>query len=108
MREYDSGAVSAAELYFSNENDESTTRSEEEFVITHPHLLSYPKDMYVKVCGTRERACIRVLGYMYVINIREYIYYGNVPISVPFSREGCIDGRVATYTMCCGDIFCTR
>ena len=39
MREYDSGAVSAAELYFSNENNESATRSEEEFVITHSHSL---------------------------------------------------------------------
>jgi hypothetical protein len=39
MREYDSGAVSAAEPYFSNENNESATRSEEEFVITHSHLL---------------------------------------------------------------------
>jgi hypothetical protein len=34
MREYDSGAVSVAELYFSNANNESATRSEEEFVIT--------------------------------------------------------------------------
>ena len=34
MREYDSGAASAAELYFSNANNESATRSEEEFVIT--------------------------------------------------------------------------
>ena len=39
MREYDSGAVSVAELYFSNENNESATRSEEEFVITHSHPL---------------------------------------------------------------------
>jgi hypothetical protein len=39
MREYDSGAASAAELYFSNENNESATRSEEEFVITHSHSL---------------------------------------------------------------------
>ena len=39
MREYDSGAASAAELYFSNENNESATRSEEEFVITHSHPL---------------------------------------------------------------------
>ena len=39
MREYDSGAVSAAELYFSNENNESATHSEEEFVITHSHSL---------------------------------------------------------------------
>ena len=37
--------------------------------------MSYPKDMYVKVCGTREWASIRVLGYMYVMYIREYIYY---------------------------------
>ena len=37
MREYDSEAVSAAELYFSNENNKSATRSEEEFVITHSH-----------------------------------------------------------------------
>jgi hypothetical protein len=35
--------------------------------------MSYPKDMYVKVCGTREWASIRVLGYMYIIYIREYI-----------------------------------
>jgi hypothetical protein len=34
MREYDSGAVSAAELYFSNANNESATRFDEEFVIT--------------------------------------------------------------------------
>jgi hypothetical protein len=39
MREYDSGAVSSAEPYFSNENNESATRFEEEFVITHPQLL---------------------------------------------------------------------
>ena len=39
MREYDSGAASAPELYFSNENNESATRSEEEFVITHSHSL---------------------------------------------------------------------
>jgi hypothetical protein len=39
MREYDSGAVIAAELYFSNANNESATRSEEEFVITHSHSL---------------------------------------------------------------------
>ena len=42
MREYDSGAVRAvnsAELYFSNENNESATRSEEEFVITHSHSM---------------------------------------------------------------------
>ena len=38
MREYD-GAASAAELYFSNANNESATRSEKEFVITHPHSL---------------------------------------------------------------------
>ena len=40
MREYDSGAVRAvnsAELYFSNENNESATRSEEEFAITNSH-----------------------------------------------------------------------
>ena len=49
--------------------------------------MSYPKDMYVKVCGTRERASIRVLGYMYIIYIREYIYDGNVLVSVLFSRE---------------------
>jgi hypothetical protein len=47
--------------------------------------VSYPKDMYVKVCGTREWASIRVLGYMYIIYIREYIYDGNVLVSVPFS-----------------------
>ena len=47
--------------------------------------VSYPKDMYVKVRGTRERASIRVLGYMYIIYIREYIYDGNVLVSVPFS-----------------------
>ena len=39
MREYDSGAASAAELYFSNENNDSATRFEEEFVITHSHSL---------------------------------------------------------------------
>jgi hypothetical protein len=49
--------------------------------------MSYPKDMYVKVCGTRERASIRVLGYMYIVYIREYIYDGNVLVSVLFSRE---------------------
>ena len=37
MREYNSRAVSAAELYFSNENNESTTRPEEEFVFKHSH-----------------------------------------------------------------------
>jgi hypothetical protein len=30
--------------------------------------------------------------------IREYIYYGNVLVSVPFSREGCVVGRVAKDT----------
>jgi hypothetical protein len=35
MREYDGGAASVAELYFSNANNESATRSEGEFVITH-------------------------------------------------------------------------
>jgi hypothetical protein len=42
MREYVSGAVravSSAELYFSNENNEFATRSEEEFVIIHSHSL---------------------------------------------------------------------
>jgi hypothetical protein len=42
MREYDSGAVSTAEMYFSNEQNESATgatRSEQEFVITHSHSL---------------------------------------------------------------------
>ena len=39
MREYDSGAASGAERYFSNENNESATRSEEESVITHSHSL---------------------------------------------------------------------
>ena len=39
MREYDSGAASTAELYFSNENNESATRYEEEFVITYSHSL---------------------------------------------------------------------
>jgi hypothetical protein len=34
MREYDGGATSAAELYFSNANNESASRSKEEFVIT--------------------------------------------------------------------------
>jgi hypothetical protein len=58
--------------------------------------MSYLKDMYyVKVCGTRERTSIRVLGYMYIVYIREYIYYGNVLVSVPFSRGGCVVGRVA-------------
>ena len=39
MREYDSGAVIAAELYFSNANNESATRYEEEFVITHSNTI---------------------------------------------------------------------
>jgi hypothetical protein len=39
MREYDRGAASAAELYFANANNESATRSEEEFVITPPNSL---------------------------------------------------------------------
>ena len=39
MREYDSGEVCAAELYFFNANNESATRSEKEFVITHSHSL---------------------------------------------------------------------
>jgi hypothetical protein len=34
MREYDGETTSVAELYFSNENNESATRSEEEFMIT--------------------------------------------------------------------------
>jgi hypothetical protein len=51
--------------------------------------MSYPKGMYVKVCGTHEWASIRVLlvGYMYIIYIlvREYIYDGNVLVLVPLS-----------------------
>ena len=39
MREYYGGTASTAELYFSNENNESATRSEEEFVITASHSL---------------------------------------------------------------------
>jgi hypothetical protein len=35
--------------------------------------MSYAKDMYVKVCGTRGWASIRVLGYTYIIYIREYM-----------------------------------
>jgi hypothetical protein len=34
MREYNGNIASVAERYFSNENNESATRSEEEFVIT--------------------------------------------------------------------------
>jgi hypothetical protein len=45
-----------------------------------------------------KRASIRVLGYMYIIYIREYIYYGNFLVSVPFSREGCVRGQVAKET----------
>ena len=37
MREYYDGTASVAELYFSNANNESATRSDEEFVITHPN-----------------------------------------------------------------------
>ena len=64
MREYDSGAVRAvnsAELYFSNENNESATRSEEEFVITHSHSLfaavaplaasEFKKTLENRICG---------------------------------------------------------
>jgi hypothetical protein len=47
--------------------------------------LSYPKDMYVKVCGACEQASIRVLGYMYIIYIREYIWDKHVLVSVLFS-----------------------
>ena len=47
--------------------------------------MSYPKDMYVKVCGTREWASIRVLGYMYIIYIREYIYQKHVLVIGLFS-----------------------
>jgi hypothetical protein len=39
MREYQGGTASVAELSFSNANDESATRSEEEFAITHAHSL---------------------------------------------------------------------
>jgi hypothetical protein len=39
MREYYDGAASVAKLYFSNANNESATRSEEEFMITHSHSL---------------------------------------------------------------------
>jgi hypothetical protein len=48
MREYDGGTASAAELYVSNANDESATRSDEEFVIT------------LTVCCGRTTRCIRV------------------------------------------------
>jgi hypothetical protein len=39
MREYYGGTASVAELYFSNENNESATRYEEEFVITHSNTI---------------------------------------------------------------------
>jgi hypothetical protein len=48
MREYYGGTASVAELYFSNENNESATRSEEEFVIA------------LTVCFGRTNRCIRV------------------------------------------------
>ena len=48
MREYDGGTASDAELYFSNKNNESATRSEDEFVIT------------LTVCFGRNTRCIRV------------------------------------------------
>jgi hypothetical protein len=53
MREYDGGAASAAELYFSNANNESATRSEEEFMIT-----------LTVFCGLTTR-CIRVSKKLY-------------------------------------------
>ena len=53
MREYDGGTASAAELFFSNEDNESATRSEEEFVIT------------LTVCFDRTTRCIRVLKNLY-------------------------------------------
>jgi hypothetical protein len=49
MREYDGGTASVAELYFPNANNESATRSEEEFVIT------------LTVCCGLTTRCIRVL-----------------------------------------------
>ena len=39
MREYYGGTASVEELYFSNANNESVARSEEEFVITHSNSL---------------------------------------------------------------------
>jgi hypothetical protein len=53
MRAYDGGATSAAESYFSNANNESATRSEEEFVIT------------LTVCWGLTTRCIRVLTKLY-------------------------------------------
>ena len=51
MREYDGGTASAAELYFSKENDEFATRSEGKFVIT------------LTVFWGRSTRCIRVLNF---------------------------------------------
>jgi hypothetical protein len=53
MREYDGGTASAAKLYFSNENNESATRFEEEFMIT-----------LTVFCSLTTR-CIRVLKKLY-------------------------------------------
>jgi hypothetical protein len=53
MREYDGGTASAAELYFSNKNNESATRSDEEFMITVTFF-----------CGLTTR-CISVLKKLY-------------------------------------------
>jgi hypothetical protein len=53
MREYYGGTASTAELYFLNENNESATRSEEEFVIT------------LTVCCGRTTRCIRVKKKLY-------------------------------------------
>jgi hypothetical protein len=66
MREYDGGTASAAELYFSNANNESATRSEEEFVITHSHSLfaaiaplaasEFKKTLENRICGLNKDA----------------------------------------------------
>jgi hypothetical protein len=71
MREYYSGTASVAEMYFSNPNNESATRSEEEFVITHSHSLfaavaplaasEFKKTLENRICGLNEDAVMGVL-----------------------------------------------
>ena len=63
MREYDSGAASAAELYFSNANNESATRFEEEFVIIHSHSL-------FAAVAPRTTRCMRVTEFQKTLENR--------------------------------------
>ena len=64
MREYYGGTASLAERYFSNENNESATRSEEEFVITNSHRL------FAAVATLAASECKKLYKIVYVVLTR--------------------------------------